>query len=308
MDFLESATTASGPLVEWAIEFTPKLISALIIMIVGWMAAAWARRAVRTALLRSKRLDRTIHNVLASTVRYAILIIVLVAALGQLGVSTTSLLAALGAAGLAIGLALQGTLSNIAAGIMLLWLRPFRIGDYVETSDVAGTVREIGLFATELDTYDGIYRFVPNSEIWNTPITNYSRNPSRMTNLVIGISYGSDINKARDLLLELARECEPVADDPAPIAFVASLDDSAVTLNYRVWIANADYWATMRYLLEESKRRLDAAGIEIPFPQRVIHIVNDEAPDTESGTEAVASGPAKMESPDDPNAMVDDDR
>src|SRR5690606_6640128 len=116
----------------------------------------------------------------------------------QIGVATTSVLAVLGAAGLAIGLALQGTLSNIAAGIMLLWLRPFKAGDFIETASAAGTVREIGLFATQIDTYDGIYRFVPNASLWNQPLSNFTRNPSRMTDIAIGIGYGSDANKARE--------------------------------------------------------------------------------------------------------------
>ena len=139
-----------------------------------------------------------------AVVRYTINIIVIVAALARIGVPTTSILAVLGAAGLAIGLALQGTLSNIAAGIMLLWLRPFRVGEFIDAGEIAGTVNEIGLFATELKTFDGIYSFVPNSELWNKSIFNYTRNPARMTNMEVGISYGSDIEKARRVMLDLA--------------------------------------------------------------------------------------------------------
>jgi small conductance mechanosensitive channel len=227
-------------------------------------------------LVKRERFDATLIPVVRAIVRYAILVFVVIAVLAQLGVETTSVLAVLGAAGLAIGLALQGTLSNIAAGLMLLWLRPFRAGDFIEVSSVSGTVREVGLFVTQLDSYDGIYNFVPNSELWNTRLINYSRNETRMTNMEIGISYAADIEKARQIMLDLAASDERVAKDPAPVVFVDNLGDNAVVMRYRVWIGNADFWATQRYLLEETKQRLDAAGIEIPFPQRVVHMVGDE--------------------------------
>jgi small conductance mechanosensitive channel len=260
------------------LEFLPRLAAAIVVLTVGYIIAGWAGRAVRRILVRAGHLDSTLVPVSAAAARYAVLIVVIVAALGQLGVQTTSILAALGAAGLAIGLALQGTLANIAAGLMLLWLRPFRAGDYIDNGTIAGTVREVGLFATQLDTFDGIYRFVPNSEIWDTPLFNYSRNLSRMTNMEIGISYEADIERARALMLDLARSDPRVLDNPEPVVFVDALGDSAVVLRYRVWIRNADYWPAQRYLLEEAKRRLDTAGIEIPFPQRVVHMANGAPP------------------------------
>jgi small conductance mechanosensitive channel len=159
-----------------------------------------------------------------------------------------------------------------------LWLRPFKEGDYIETDSVAGTVREIGLFATQIDTYDGIYRFMPNASLWNTPLFNYTRNPSRMTDIAIGIGYGSDIEKARQVMLELARSDTRVRSDPPPDVFVDNLGDSAVVLRYRVWIGTANFWPVQRALIEEAKRRLDAAGVEIPFPQRVVHMLDDRAP------------------------------
>ncbi|MHA1555145.1 MAG: mechanosensitive ion channel family protein [Alphaproteobacteria bacterium] len=284
MDSLANITDFANTAWEWTLLFLPNLVSAAVIFLVGWMLGGWAGRSVRRMLERAGRLDATVIPVISSIVRYAILIIVFVAALGRLGVPTTSVLAALGAAGLAIGLALQGTLSNIAAGIMLLWLRPFRVGDYIDAEGNAGTVREIGLFATQLDTYDGVYRFVPNSQLWNKAIYNYNRNPARMTNMEIGIGYGADIERARLLMLDLANEDERVAAEPAPSVFVNSLDDSAVTLRFRVWIGTTDYWGTQRYLLEETKRRLDAAGIEIPFPQRVVHIASDEPAGADAAT------------------------
>jgi small conductance mechanosensitive channel len=261
----------------WTLEFLPRIGATLLILVVGYIVARWASAALYKVLSRNEKFDRTLLPVARAIMRYAILIFVLIAALAQLGVQTTSVLAVLGAAGLAIGLALQGTLSNIAAGMMLLWLRPFGVGDYIETSSAAGTVTEVGLFVTHLTSFDGIYRFVPNSELWNTTLINYSRNPTRMTNMEVGISYEADIEQARQIMLELANSDERVVKNPAPVVFVDTLGDSAIVLRYRVWIGNADYWAAQRYLLEETKRRLDAAGIEIPFPQRVVRMVEDVA-------------------------------
>lgn len=262
-------------MVSATLELFPRIAAALVIFIVGYLAARFAGDWARRIVIRTRRLDSTLAPIVSAALRYSILIFVVVAALSQLGVETTSVLAILGAAGLAIGLALQGTLANTAAGIMLLWLRPFKEGDFIETESVAGTVREVGLFATHIDTYDGIYRFVPNASLWNTPVFNYTRNPARMTDIAIGIGYGSDIEKARQVMLDLARSDSRVRFDPPPEVFVKDLGDSAVVLRYRVWIGTTSFWPTQRALLEEAKRRLDAAGIEIPFPQRVVHMVDD---------------------------------
>jgi small conductance mechanosensitive channel len=261
----------------WTLEFLPRLAAALAIFVIGYIAARLAGDWAHRIIVHASRVDSTLAPIVSTTVRYGILIFVVVSALAQIGVATTSVLAVLGAAGLAIGLALQGTLSNIAAGIMLLWLRPFKAGDFIETASAAGTVREIGLFATQIDTYDGIYRFVPNASLWNQPLSNFTRNPSRMTDIVIGIGYGSDANKAREVLLDLARSDPRVRSTPEPLVYVDNLGDSAVVLRYRVWIGTADFWPTQRALIEEAKRRLDAAGVDIPFPQRVVHMI-DERP------------------------------
>jgi small conductance mechanosensitive channel len=276
-DLANDPVGAGAFVLAWLLDFLPRIGATLVIVIVGFIVAGWASRAVAKMLSKRENFDLTLIPVVRAIVRYAILIFVLIAALAQLGVQTTSVLAVLGAAGLAVGLALQGTLSNIASGLMLLWLRPFHEGDFIEVSTVSGTVRELGLFATQLDSYDGIYNFVPNSELWNTRLINHSRNATRMTDVEIGIGYAADIEKARQIMLDLAASDGRVAKDPAPVVFVDNLGDSAVVLRYRVWIGNADFWATERYLIEETKRRLDAAGIEIPFPQRVVHMIGDEA-------------------------------
>jgi small conductance mechanosensitive channel len=176
----------------WALTFLPRVAAALAILVVGFFAAGWVVRLIRRLAARTTRIDATIEPILATVARYAVLILFLIAALGQLGVQTASLLAVLGAAGLAIGLALQRTLQNIAAGIMLIYLRPFHVGDYIETPTVSGTVREIGLFVTHLDTGDGLFFFAPNSEIWNKPLKNHTRNPRRLMTIKIGIGYRSD--------------------------------------------------------------------------------------------------------------------
>ncbi len=256
----------------WAAVAVPRIIGAIVLLIVGWWIAACAERGIARVLAAQSRIDATLNSVIASVVRYSILIVVLVAGLGQLGIQTTSILAALGAAGLAIGLAIQGTLSNIAAGMMILWLRPFRVGDYIDTGAVAGTVKEVGLFATEMHSWDGIFLFVPNSELWNKRIINYSRLPTRLVDLRFGVAYSDDLTKGQEALLTLAANDERVKTDPAPIVFVDDLSDSAVGLRLRLWTANADYWALRRALTERGKAALEEAGLSMPFPQRDLHL------------------------------------
>jgi small conductance mechanosensitive channel len=259
-------------LVGWASIAVPSLIGALLILIAGWWLANYTFRGMTRLLARQNRIDPTLRGVIASLVRYGILILVVVAVLDQLGVQTTSVLAALGAAGLAIGLAMQGTLSNIAAGLMLLWLRPFNVGDYIDTGSVAGTVKELGLFATELHTWDGVYLFVPNAELWNKRIINYTRLPTRMVDLKFGVSYEDDLAKGQDVLLTMAREDARTRKEPEPQVFVDELGDSAVVLRLRVWTANDDYWPLLRTLTGRGKLALEAAGLSIPFPQRDVHL------------------------------------
>jgi small conductance mechanosensitive channel len=259
-------------LTAWAAVALPSLLSAIVLLIVGWWLAARAEHGVRAVLGRQTHIDRTLSGVLASLARYAILILVIVAVLGQLGIQTTSVLAALGAAGLAIGLAMQGTLSNIAAGMMLLWLRPFRIGDFIDNGNVSGSVTEVGLFASELRTYDGVYVFVPNSDLWNRRLINYSRMPTRMVDLKFGVGYGDDIATGKQTLLAMMVDEALVQDQPEPMVFVDELADSAVVLRLRCWTANADYWTVVRAFNERGKAALEAAGLSIPFPQRDVNI------------------------------------
>jgi small conductance mechanosensitive channel len=264
--------------IDLAVDYGLDVLGALVILIVGSMVAGWARRSVLRVLNRAPRVDETLKPVIASIVRYGILVFVLIAVLAQFGVQTTSIIALLGAAGLAIGLALQGTLQNISAGIMLLFLRPFRVGDYIDAEGLSGTVDEIGLFTTHMRTYLGIYLEVPNAKIWNRAILNYSRVTARRLDVVVGISYGDNIDNAQAVLLELMTSDSRVNAEPAPQVLVTELSDSSVNLDLRCWAGADDYWAVLFDLNKAVKQRLDAEGITIPFPQRDVHLSEDKDP------------------------------
>ena len=260
------------------IEYGVDIVGAIVLLIIGWTVAGWARRGIRHALERVPRMDETLKPFLAKLVWYVIMAFVLVAVLSQFGVQTTSVIAILGAAGLAIGLALQGTLANVASGVMLLFLRPFNIGDYVDAGGIAGTVVEIGLFNTEIKTRNGLCLIVPNKIIWESPITNFSRNPTRRFDITVGISYGDDVNGATDLLMGLLTGDERILDDPEPLAVVEELGDSAVIINLRAWTRAEDFWAAVWDLKKAIKVEFEVAGYSIPFPQRDIHIVSGDLP------------------------------
>jgi small conductance mechanosensitive channel len=228
---------------DWVVRAVPNLLAAILILIVGWFAARTVSRLITQVMAGRTQVDQTLTPVVASFARYAILIVTIVAVLGQLGVQIASVLAVLGAAGLAIGLALQGTLSNIAAGLMLLWLRPFRAGDSILADGMEGKVEEIGLFATTMRTSEGIYRFVPNSALWNKPILNYARNGQRRVEAVVRIPREADEAKARAALLKLAAEDERVLKDPAPQVVVAAFNDTTIDLALRAWTATSQFGA-----------------------------------------------------------------
>jgi small conductance mechanosensitive channel len=214
-----------------------------------------------------------VRPILAAIVRYSILILVFIAALGQVGVQTASLFAVLGAAGLAIGLALQGTLSNIAAGLMLLWLRPFHVGDFVEVNGMAGTVREIGLFVCHLETFDGIFLFAPNSTIWNQALRNHTRNAGRLVSIDITLPAKADADRARTILLGMASLGKRVAKLPEPRIFVESLTGAGLLLNLRVWATPNNVGRLQRGIVELTRATLDAAGDETLQPQQVVCVI-----------------------------------
>ena len=255
-----------------ATEYGLNFLAALFTIIIGVWASRRASKVVRDWLTRSSRIDRTLAPILAALVRYSILTLTVVVTLGNFGVETTSIIAVLGAAGLAIGLALQGTLSNVAAGLMLLFLRPFKIGDWVEAAGVSGSVREIGLFTTTIDTFDNVYISVPNSAIWTSNIINHAKYGTRRLDLDIGVSYDSDLDDVEAAMMELAADPRVLAD-PAPRFLVVSYGDSAINVRLRAYAEYDDFFNLFWDLNRNLKGVLDARGIDIPFPQRVVRHV-----------------------------------
>jgi small conductance mechanosensitive channel len=249
----------------------------VIILIIGWIVAGWARRSVDRGLSKIEKMDVTLRHFLASLVRYVILVFVVLAVLAQFGVQTASLIAIFGAAGLAVGLALQGTLSNVAAGVMLLLFRPFKVGQYVQAGGHGGTVKAIDLFMTELATPDNVQILIPNGQIWGSSVTNYSFHETRRVDFLVGIDYGDDIDKAFDVLKGVIAKDNRCLADPAPQIVVGELADSSVNIIVRVWSAGSDYWGVKFDLTKAFKESLEAAGITIPFPQRTVHMVDRSA-------------------------------
>ncbi|MCZ6455510.1 MAG: mechanosensitive ion channel [Alphaproteobacteria bacterium] len=261
-----------GELTDVGAQYALDLLGAILLIIFGWILAGWVQRILRRALDRIDRLDSTLRPLIASVARYTILIFVIVAVLAQFGVQTTSIIAALGAIGLAVALALQGTLANIAAGVMLLLLRPFKVGDYIDAEGLAGTVDEVGLFTTRMHTFDGVFREVPNSQLWNRAILNYSRLPTRRIDVTVGVSYDDDIERAMSVLKDLLDGDTRVLHEPPAQVMVAELADSSVDINLRCWVNREDYWDLRFDITKGAKLRLGQEGITIPFPQRDVHL------------------------------------
>jgi small conductance mechanosensitive channel len=245
------------------------LIAAIITLAIGWTIARLVSRWLRFALDRWPRFDRTLKPLVTKLAHYLILAVTLIIVLQRFGVETTSLIAVLGAAGLAIGLALQGTLSNVASGAMLLVLRPFQIGDYIDVNGTGGTVREIGLFTTTLVSADLVFVSMPNSLIFANTIINYSREPTRRINLTVRIDYKDDIEKAQKIALDVIEADSRIFKQPAPMVPVGELGLSSVDLILRCWVSNAEYWNVLFDLQKTIKLRFDAEGITIPLPQQV---------------------------------------
>ncbi len=253
-----------------------RVLSAGMILVAGWMIGNYLRKTIHNF----DKLDDTLESFLGNFAKYTVFFVAIIAVLGQFGVQTASLLALLGAAGLAIGLALQGTLSNVASGVMLLMLRPFNVGDFIEAGSVSGTVKDLGLFTTEFATSDNIYISAPNSQIWSSEIKNYSRNKQRRKDLIIGISYDDDINKAMKTIEKvLAKEKRIVATaGKEPVVAVMNLGDFSVDITVRYWSASSDFWTTQWDLTKAIKEALDKDGISIPFPTTTIEYAKGSEP------------------------------
>ncbi|UWQ28117.1 mechanosensitive ion channel [Leisingera sp. M527] len=259
-------------MIEQAGAYWPLMVNgakALVVLILGWIAAGWISGAVRRRINKTPQIDPTLGNFAASVVRWVLLLVVLVAVLGIFGIEATSLVAMLGAATLAIGLALQGTLSDLAAGFMLILFRPYKIGQYVDIGGTAGTVKDLNLFITELATPDNVQIIVPNGQAWGAVITNFSHHDTRRVDMVFGIDYGDSADAARAIILEQAAADARVMQDPEPWVRVTNLGDSSVDLTARVWCEAADYWEVKFALTQGVKEAFDAKGISIPYPHSV---------------------------------------
>ena len=260
-------------IVELAMLYGVQVILALTIFIVGkWVAKKIANIVQR--VLAKNNVDPAIQHFVCSLVSWVLIIFVVIASLGQLGIQTASFVAIVGAAGLAVGLALQGSLANFAAGVLILIFRPFKVGDFIEVAGVSGVVQKIQIFTTELHSPDNKKIIVPNGGVISGNITNYSANDTRRVDLVFGVGYGDDINAAKAVLQSVVAAEPKVLQDPAPTIAVVELADSSVNLVCRPWVNTADYWDVYFNITEAAKKALDAQGISIPFPQRDLHLHN----------------------------------
>jgi len=272
VDNLVKASQAWIPMI---MEYGSRVLLAVITLAIGW----WLINKVTQklgVLLALRNADLALQGFISSLANIILKVLLIVSVASMIGVETTSFVAAIGAAGLAIGLALQGSLANFAGGVLILLFRPFRIGDWIEAQGVAGTVDSIQIFHTVLRTGDNKTIIVPNGNLSNGIITNTNRQPTRKVVFDVGVDYEADLQKARQVLLDLAKD-ERVLQDPAPQAVISTLGDSSITVSLRVWVKTADYWDVMFMFNEQSRDRLKTAGIDIPFPQRVIRVVQESA-------------------------------
>lgn len=269
---MDQTVDMANQAVDLASGYMPILLSAgkaLIVLIIGWIVAGMVSGVVRRRINNTPQIDPTLGNFAASLVKWAILAIVLVAVLGIFGIEATSIVAILGAASLAIGLALQGTLSDLAAGVMLVVFRPYKLGQYVDISGTAGTVKDLNLFTTELVTPDNVQIIVPNGQAWGSVITNYSAHETRRVDLVFGIDYGDSADEAMKIILDVANADARIHKDPEPWVRVTNLGDSSVDLTARLWCAAADYWDVKFELTKTIKEAFDTKGVSIPYPHSV---------------------------------------
>lgn len=270
MDFLSGESVDWQTLTEQGIDLGLTLLSALAVLIVGLWLAGFVERRLSGLFGRSERIDPTVSAFLASLAKYAVVAFTGIALLDQFGVETTSLVALLGAAGLAVGLALQGTLSNLAAGVMLLLFRPFKVGDFVQVGGESGTAQSISLFTTQLDTPDNVRIIIPNGSIWGSSITNLSFHDTRRLELVFGVGYGAKIDEAIAIIRDIVAADSRCHADPEPFTAVTALGDSAVDITLRVWCARSDLWGLKCDLMQQVKEAFDANGIDIPYPTRTV--------------------------------------
>ena len=253
------------------VNFGIKIIAALAIFFIGRIVARFVTKGIHK-LMASQDVDKILETFVSNLVYRTLMIFVIIAAINQVGIQTTSLIAIMGAAGLAIGLAMQGSLANFAAGILIVIFRPYKVGDFVEAAGIAGSVEEVQILTTVLKTGDNKQIVVPNAQIMGSIITNYSANDTRRVDLVVGIGYDDDIDKARDTIRALVDADERILKDPACLIAVSELADSSVNFVVRPWVKSGDYWGVNFDLTEAIKKRFDKEGISFPYPQQDVHI------------------------------------
>lgn len=271
MDKLNDWGAIAKEYAEKFIDYLPTLIGAIVLLIVGlWVIGIIVKYVDK--LFQKKDYDKTLEVFTLNAIRWGLRIILFVLVITQLGVESASLVAAIGAAGLAIGLAMQGSLSNLAGGVLIIVLKPFKVGDWIEAQGISGTVVEVTLFYTKLDTFGNQRAVIPNGELSNDNIINYSFNGTRKENLSFGISYDDDLKKAKEVLRNLVEEQEDVLKDPAPQIIVSELGADSVNFSVRYFAENSKFWDLHWYMIEEGKIRLEEAGMTIPYPQRDVYL------------------------------------
>jgi len=257
------------------LNYAGKLTLAVITLLIGWWLINLLTSKI-SGLMEGRQVDRALHGFISSLASVVLKILLVISVASMIGVETTSFIAVIGAAGLAIGLALQGSLANFAGGVLIMLFRPFKAGDWIEAQGVMGTVDSIQIFHTVLRTGDNKTVIVPNGNLSNGTIINYNRQPTRKVIFDVGVDYQANLQKVREVLLDLARDPRVLAD-PEPQAVVTTLGDSAITVSLRIWVKTADYWDVMFMLNEHARDRLKDEGIGIPFPQRVVHMLATQA-------------------------------
>ena len=286
----EQTTAATGFNVDSVLEFLKNngldsttvvslgknLIVALIIFYVGRLVISFVVRGLHK-MLQKNGVDKTLETFVCNLVRTALLIVVIIAAISALGIETTSFIAIFGAAGLAVGLALQGSLSNFASGVLIVLFRPYKVGDFIEAAGINGSVEQVQILTTVLKTGDNKQVIVPNSQIMDSVITNYSANDTRRVDMVVGVSYDDDLDKVRSTIQELVAADERIMTEPACTIAVSALADSSVNFVVRPWVKTSDYWGVMFDLTEAIKKRFDKDGISFPFPQQDVHLYQASA-------------------------------
>jgi small conductance mechanosensitive channel len=261
---------------EWLVATGPNILSALAILIIGRWLIQWATRLIRKVLIKA-RIDDTLVRFLDTLIYYTLLAAVIMAAADQVGVKTTSFLAILGAAGLAVGLALKDSLSNFASGVMLILFKPFKVGDAVTAAGVSGSVERIDIFNSVINTWDNQKVIIPNSKITAEIITNINANPTRRIDMVIGISYDDDVKEAKAVLEQLVKADSRILTDPAPKIALAEFADSSINLVVRPWVKTEEYWDVRFSLMDNIKQAFDERNITIPYPQRDVHMYQHQA-------------------------------